>query len=101
MALKAKKKKKRKVKSMFFPKLILGAFVIYSVVTIISLFVQIDAQEEVVTRLEGEITQEGMKQEQLTQLMGEELDEEYIISEAQKNGYAASNERVFKDVAGQ
>lgn len=97
----AKRKKKRKNKSMLLPKIILAAFVIYSVVTLISLHIDINSQEEEVTRLEGEIQEEGMKQEQLTQLLGEELDEEYIVSEAQKNGYAAPNERVFKDVAGQ
>lgn len=98
---KAKKGRKNKGSRMLFPKILLAAFVVYSIVTIISLQIDINSQEEKVSVLEGEVEQERIKQEQLTQILGDEIDEDYIISEAQKNGYAAPNERVFKDVAGQ
>ena len=92
---------KKKNKSLLFPKIILGVFVVYAVITLISLQVDIHAQKKQVTVLEAEVEQERVKKEQLTQLIGDEPDEEYIVSEAQKNGYAAPNERVFRDVAGQ
>jgi len=97
----AKKKKKRKVKSMIFPKILLVAFVVYSIVTLISLQIQRNDGEDNVAVLESQVKEERLKQEQLTQLLEDEVSDEYIVSEAQKSGYAAPEERVFKDVAGQ
>ncbi len=98
---KRKKKSKKNKNRMLLPKILLAAFVVYSVVTIISLQINIHAQKEQVSLLEGQVEEKTMEKEQLTQIVGDDIDEEYIISEAQKNGYAAPNERVFKDVAGQ
>ena len=95
----AKKKKKRK--GGMFAKIILFAFVIYSAATLISLQVKINAQRDTVSVLESQVEEERAKQSQLRQLLEEELQEEYIVSEAQKQGYAAPNERVFVDVSGQ
>lgn len=86
---------------MLFGKIVVAALAIYAVVTIISLQIDIHSQEEQVSVLEGQVEEETMKKEQLTQILGDDIDEEYVVSEAQKNGYAAPNERVFKDVAGQ
>lgn len=97
----AKKKKKRKASNMIFPKIALVAFVVYSIVTLISLYVQRGHGEEEATVLESQLKEERLKREQLTQLVEDEVDEDYIVSEAQKAGYAAPEERVYKDVAGQ
>ncbi|MBR5478681.1 MAG: hypothetical protein IKU84_00720 [Clostridia bacterium] len=98
---KSKRKNKQKNGRLLFAKITVAALVIYSIVTIISLQINIHSQEKQVSVLEGQVEEETMKKEQLTQIVGDDIDEEYIISEAQKNGYAAPNERVFKDVAGQ
>lgn len=95
----ANKKRKRKVG--FLAKLIVLAFVIYSAVTLVSLQMKINAQRESVSVLEKQVAEEKAKQTQLRQLLDDELDPSYIISEAQKQGYAAPNERVFVDVSGQ
>ena len=92
----ARKKKKRKVG--FVAKLIVFAFVIYSAVTLVSLQI---AQRENAQSLEGQVAEEKAKQTQLRQLLEDELDEDYVVSEAQKQGYAAPDERVFVDVSGQ
>lgn len=95
----AKKKKKRKIS--FLAKFIVLAFVIYSAVTLVSLQMKINAQRESVGVLEKQVTEEKAKQTQLRQLLEDELDQDFVISEAQKQGYAASDERVFVDVSGQ
>ncbi len=95
----ANKKRKRKVG--FFAKLIVLAFVIYSAVTLVSLQMKINAQRSSVSVLEKQVTEEKAKQTQLRQLLDDELDQSYVVSEAQKQGYAAPNERVFVDVSGQ
>ena len=95
----ARKKKKRKVG--FVAKLIVFAFVIYSAVTLVSLQIKINAQRENAQSLVGQVAEEKAKQTQLRQLLEDELDEDYVVSEAQKQGYAAPDERVFVDVSGQ
>ena len=95
----ARKKKKRKVG--FVAKLIVFAFVIDSAVTLVSLQIKINAQRENAQSLEGQVAEEKAKQTQLRQLLEDELDEDYVVSEAQKQGYAAPDERVFVDVSGQ
>ena len=95
----ARKKKKRKFG--FVAKLIVFAFVIDSAVTLVSLQIKINAQRENAQSLEGQVAEEKAKQTQLRQLLEDELDEDYVVSEAQKQGYAAPDERVFVDVSGQ
>ena len=62
---------------------------------------KINAQRSSVSVLEKQVTEEKAKQTQLRQLLDDELDQSYVVSEAQKQGYAAPNERVFVDVSGQ
>ena len=93
--------KKQKHKVGFFAKLIVLAFVIYSAITLVSLQMKINAQRDNVRVLEKQVTEEKAKQTQLRQLLSDELDQAYVVSEAQKQGYAAPNERVFVDVSGQ
>lgn len=95
----ANKKKKRK--TGILPKIILIAFVVYSATTLISLQVKINDQRDAVKVLEQQIAAEEEKQTQLKQLLDDELDESYVVSEAQRQGYADPSERVFVDVSGQ
>lgn len=95
----AKSKKKRK--SGILPKLIVLAFVIYSAITLVSLQMKINAQRSAVTDLEKQVAAENTKQTQLKQLLKSDVNNSYVISEAQKAGYAAPNERVFVDVSGE
>lgn len=93
----ARKRKKRKG---LFPKLILVAFVIYTAVTLISTQIKISRIEQETDSLDADIAAETMKKAQLEQALSAEVDEEYMKEEAQKQGYAAPNERVFVDVSG-
>ena len=93
----ARKRKKRKG---LFPKLILVAFVIYTAVTLISTQIKISRLEQETDSLDSEIAAETMKKAQLEQALSADVDEEYMKEEAQKQGYAAPNERVFVDVSG-
>lgn len=93
----ARKRKKRKG---LFPKLILVAFVIYTAVTLISTQIKISRLEQETDSLDSDIAAETMKKAQLEQALSAEVDEEYMKEEAQKQGYAAPNERVFVDVSG-
>lgn len=95
------KRKRRKRRNGVFAKIIVFAFVIYSVATLISLQIKINDQRDTVSILQAQVDEEKEKQAQLSDILDDELDEEYIISEAQKQGYAAPNERVFVDVSGQ
>ena len=98
MAQKRKRRKKRK--NGILAKIIVTAFVIYSVANLITLQVQINAQRDNVKALKVQIAEEQLKNEQLTTLLDKPLDEEYIVSVAQNEGYAASSsERVFIDVS--
>ncbi len=101
MERKVAKKRRRKRRNGLFSKIIVFAFVIYSVATLISLQVQINDKNEEKSILQVQIEEKNAEKAQLSGIIDEELDEEYIISEAQKQGYAAPNERVFVDVSGQ
>ena len=90
---------KKKKRTRLIPKLILLAFVLYSAVTLVSLQFQINRQKDNIDSLAGQIEQEEAKQTQLNQLLQEEVDDAYIISEAQKQGYATTDERVFVDIS--
>ena len=92
--------RRRKKKTGIFPKLILLAFVIYSAVTLITLQMKINAQEEQNAVIMAQIEEEKIKNAQLKQKNEAEIEDEYIINEAQKQGYAAPNERVFIDISG-
>jgi len=92
--------RRRKKKTGFLPKLILVAFVIYSAVTLVTLQMKINAQKEQNEIIAEQIEQEKIKQAQLQQENEAVVEDEYIISEAQKQGYAAPNERVFVDTSG-
>lgn len=94
----AGRRKKRKVGIV--PKIILFAFVIYSVFTLVSLQVKINAHRNEGERLNREIEQEQQKQAQLKQHVGAPVDDEYVRDEAQKQGYAAIDERIFVDTSG-
>jgi cell division protein FtsB len=94
----ARKAKKRKVG--LIPKLILLAFVIYSVVTLVSLQIKIKAQKSESERLQREIEAELSNQAQLKQIIEAPVDDEYIRTEAQKQGYAAPDEQIFVDTSG-
>ncbi len=93
----ARRKKKRKG---LFPKLILVAFVVYTAVTLISTQVKINKLESDTKSLDESIAAETMKKAQLEQALEDKVDDEYMKEEAQKQGYAAPNERVFVDVSG-
>ena len=98
MAQKRKRRKKRK--NGILAKIIVTAFVIYSVANLITLQVQINTQRDNVKSLKVQIAEEQLKKEQLTALLDKPLDKEYIKSSAQNEGYASSSsERVFIDVS--
>lgn len=92
--------RRKKKKTGFLPKLILIAFVVYSAVTLVTLQMKINAQKEENELIAAQIEEERIKQAQLQQENEAVVEDEYIISEAQKQGYAAPNERVFVDTSG-
>lgn len=91
---------KRKRKKGILPKIILVAFVVYSAVTLVSLQVQINQRKAENESLAAQVEEERIRQTQLQQENQAAVEDEYIINEAQKQGYAAPNERVFIDVSG-
>lgn len=81
-------------------KLILCAFLLYSAVTLISLQVQIHRQKQEMASLQEQVTQEEAKGTELQQKLDDKVDDNYIVSEAQKQGLAKPDERVYVDVSG-
>lgn len=94
----AVKRKKKRVGIV--PKLILVAFVVYSAVTLVTLQVKINHQKAEAAQLAAQVEDEKAKQAQLQQLIDAPMEDDYIVTEAQKQGYAAPNERVFVDTSG-
>lgn len=91
--------RKRKKKSIA-PKVILIVFVIF--VSIVIVKNQLDAKRlnaDTGARNE-EIVTETMKRDRLRQELEEEIDNDYVLNEAQRQGYAAPNERIFVDTRG-
>lgn len=93
----AKKRKKRK---SLFPKLILFVFVVYAAGILISNQIKINRMESDTQALDELIATESMKKAQLEQVLSADIDDDYVTKEAQSQGYAAPNERVFVDVSG-
>ncbi len=91
---------RRKKRVGFFPRLILWIFIIYAVVTLVSLQIQIREQKSVVDDLTAQVEEAQAKNAELTQRAEAELDDEYIVSEAQKQGLAMPDERIYIDVSG-
>ena len=92
----AKKKKKKSI----FPKLILIVFVVYATVTIISNQVKVNRFNEDTQKNDELIVTESMRKAQIEQELRAEINDDYVTKEAQSQGYASPNERVFVDVAG-
>ena len=92
----AKKKKKKSI----LPKLLLLVFVIYAAVTIISNQIKANRFDEDTAKTEEIILTESMKKAKIEQELAADIDDEYVTREAQSQGYAAPNERVFVDVSG-
>ncbi len=92
--------RRKKRKTGLFPKLILLAFVIYTAATLISIQVKVNKMKSESRELDELIATEEMKKAQLEQALSDEIDDEYMTEEAQKQGYAAPNERVFVDISG-
>ena len=91
---------RRKKRVGFFPKLILGIFIIYSIWTLVSLQVRIHEQKAVVKNLTEQVEAERAKNAELAQQAEAEQDDEYIKQEAQKQGLEMPDTRVFVDVSG-
>ena len=91
---------KKKKRVGFLPRLILGIFIIYAIYTLISLQIQIRQQKEVVSNLTEQVEEAQAKNAELTQQAETEVDNEYIVGEAQKQGLAMPDERVYIDVSG-
>ena len=91
---------RRKKRVGFFPKLILGIFIIYSIWTLVSLQVRIHEQKAVVKNLTEQVEEERARNAELTQQAEAEPDDEYIAHEAQKQGLEMPDTRVFVDVSG-
>ena len=91
---------KKKKRVGFLPRLILGIFIVYSIFTLVSLQMQIREQKKVVEQLTSEVEEATAKNAELTQQAETEVDNEYIVSEAQKQGLAMPDERVYIDVSG-
>ena len=91
----AARKKQRK---SIFPKLLLGIFVIYAAVTIVMNEMKAKQFNEDSAKVDEEIVVESIKKAKLEQELASEVDDEYVRREAQKQGFAQSNERVFYGV---
>lgn len=92
--------KKRKGRKSLFPKIILAVFVIYAAGILISNQVKINKMKNDTLALDEIIATESMKKAQLEQVLSADIDDDYVTKEAQSQGYAAPNERVFVDVSG-
>lgn len=92
--------RKRKKKKSIFPKIILVVFVLYAVTTIISNQIKANRFDEETKGYNEMIVTETMKKEKIKQELAAEIDDEYVTREAQKQGYASPNERVFTDISG-
>ncbi len=91
--------RKRKKKSVV-PKIILIVFVIFVSVVIVQNQLEVNRQnKEEAEGQEEKITLE-MKRDWLRQELATEIDNDYVLNEAQRQGYAAPNERIFVDTRG-
>jgi len=95
----ASTKKKRRRKGII-SKLILAVFVIYVSGVLISNQIEVNRLNAEGTTYDEQIATEKMKNARLKELMSTEMSEEDKIREAQNQGYAAPNERVFVDTSG-
>ncbi len=73
---------------------------IYTAATLVSIQVKTNAEKKEAEMLDEQIATEKMREAQLEQSLADPVDDEHIRSEAQKQGYAESNERIFVDVSG-
>ncbi len=91
---------RKKRKKSIFPKILLVVFVVYASVTIISNQVKVNRFNEDTAKTNEIILTESMKKAKIEQELAAEIDDAYVEREAQSQGYAAPNERVFVDVSG-
>ncbi len=92
-------RKKKKTGNGIFAKLILAVFFIYAAINLISNQVKISKLERETAERNEIIQTEEMRKAQLEQALSAEIDDDYVTKEAQNQGYAAPNERVFVDIS--
>lgn len=92
-------RKKKKTGNGIFAKLILAVFFIYAAINLISNQVKISKLERETAERNEIIQTEEMRKAQLQQALSAEIDDDYVTKEAQNQGYAAPNERVFVDIS--
>lgn len=92
--------KKTKKRKSFFPKFLLFVFVVYAAGSLISNQIKTNRLQNDTEELDEIIATESMKKAQLEEILNSDIDDDYVIKEAQNQGYAAPGERVFVDVSG-
>ncbi len=81
-------------------KLILLLFVVYTVGVLISNQVKANKYKNGIAELDEQIVSEQQTKKQLEQIVRSDAeDKEYLVQEAQNQGYAAPDERIFVDIS--
>lgn len=94
----ARKKKKRR-KSLA-PKILLALFVVFVSCVLIKNQIDANRQKKEIASTELEIAEVSNLKAWYLQELATEIDNDYIAREAEKQGYAGPNDRIFYDKSG-
>ena len=95
----AKQKKKKKSGTIrgFIIKVVVAIFFVYVAVSFIQIQVQINDKKEKLLVLEQKIAEQEAKNAELSELLKNGIDDDYIAKIAREYGYAMPDEKVYEN----
>lgn len=97
MATKQKKKRKGIFRS-FIIKALLTVFLAYVAVSFVQIQIQINDKKEQLAILEQKIAEQEAKNAELSELLENGIDEDYIAKIAREYGFAMPDEKVYENI---
>ena len=97
MATKQKKKRKGIFRS-FIIKVLLTVFLAYVAVSFVQIQIQINDKKEQLAILEQKIAEQEAKNAELSELLENGIDEDYIAKIAREYGFAMPDEKVYENI---
>lgn len=97
MSIKEKKKSKGRFRG-FITKALLLAFFAYVAVSFVQIRVQINDKKDQLAVLNQKIAEQEAKNAELSELLENGIDEDYIAKIAREHGYAMPDEKVYENV---
>lgn len=93
----AKKQKKKLALRGFIIKAAVAVFFVYVAVSFVQIQVQINDKKEQLAVLEQKIAQQEAKNAELSELLENGIDDDYIAKIAREYGYALPDEKVYEN----